>query len=392
MGPFFFLQKTLPSLGKSSNISAKPTTKQMSNETKAVVVKQEQSIEFVPFGAREKIKMNCQIVRNLIAVPTKGGDLPGDRDCMRFMMLCRSRQLDPFVGDAYLLGFNNREKGIVEWSLITAHQSFLKRAEPHGEFNGKKSGVIFSPPAECRVCDGDGYVDQKGEKAKCPKCDGKGHWDELEGDFMPQTIQGEKIELAGGWCKVFFKTRSNPEYQRLKLSTYNKDYSKNWRDDPAGMICKCAEAAALRSAFPTSLGGMYLQAEQHPAIEVSTTRPIFGQSAPSLPPAEPQKALPESAPQPQASPEPPKVTTPPAPAPAAPKPIANDKVESKANTIKRLCKSSGLKPVQVMDFLIAINSADEGTASFEELQLSRPEIVDLVIDQWPDISEKIKAS
>jgi hypothetical protein len=59
---------------------------------------------------------------------------------------------------------------------------------------------------------------------------------------------------------VLFKTRSTPVYKRLKLSTFNKGFGR-WNVDPAGMIVKCAEADGLRSAFPNSLGGMYLEDE-----------------------------------------------------------------------------------------------------------------------------------
>jgi hypothetical protein len=112
--------------------------------------------------------------------------------------------------------------------LITAHQAFLKRAELHPEYDGMESGVV---------------VERGGEIV------------DIQGDF---TSAGDK--LLGGWARVFFHTRSHPMYKRIRLERFKKPFGI-WLDDPAGMICKCAEADALRSSFPTMLGGLYLREE-----------------------------------------------------------------------------------------------------------------------------------
>ena len=87
----------------------------------------ERQIEIIPFGTDERIKLTVAIVQKMIAVPTKQGKIPDATECMKFMMLCKSRHLNPFEGDAYMLGYDT-EKG-PKFSLITAHQVFLKRAE-----------------------------------------------------------------------------------------------------------------------------------------------------------------------------------------------------------------------------------------------------------------------
>jgi phage recombination protein Bet len=361
-------------------------------EKQAVVVAKEREMEFIPFGAKDKIKLSCEIVRRYIAVPTKEGDLPDDRDCTRFMMLCRSRQLNPFEGDGWLVGFRNRDKGTVDWSLITAHQAFLKRAEPHPEFNGKRSGIIYEPATECRVCGGSGETETKtGDIKVCIRCSGRGETDELEGDFMPSEIKGEKVRLVGGWCRVYFKTRSHPEYQRLKLSTYAKP-TKNWTADPAGMICKCAEAAALRSAFPTSLGGMYLQEEQHAfQPEVTSSRPIFGQLAPKEAPQLPPGTPPAPQAQPQASPEPQKVEIPPtkAKAPAKPKEEPKPAPLTPLAKLRKLCEDGSVNETLVLEFLKEIGSAEPADESLDKIP---EDVLEMVADQWDDIVEKLKTA
>ncbi len=203
------------------------------------------AVEIIPFGSDERIRLTVSIIRKMIAVPTRTGKLPDDTQCIKFMMLCRARHLNPFDGDAYFLGYDTQTGP--QFSLITAHQVFLKRAEASKGFNGMESGVIVRQP------DHDGKM-------------GTGPILEREGDLV---YDDEK--LVGGWAKVFRKDREKPFYRRLKLATFNTGRSR-WEKDPAGMICKCAEADALRTAFPTHLGGLYI--EEEPQVIDSEQIPI----------------------------------------------------------------------------------------------------------------------
>lgn len=192
-------------------------------------------VEFVPFGAAESIKLTTAIVLSLVATPTRSGKLPTKEEAMKFMMLCRARHLNPFEGDAFLVGYDSQDGA--KFSLLTAHQVFLKRAEASEQFEGMQSGVIVERNKEIV---------------------------EEEGDF---TRKGDI--LLGGWAKVFRKDRKMPFLRRLKLETFDSDRSR-WKIDKAGMIVKCAEADALRSAFPTHLGGLYMP-EEREAINVTAT-------------------------------------------------------------------------------------------------------------------------
>jgi phage recombination protein Bet len=198
-------------------------------------------IEFTPFGAKDKISLSIQIVKRLIAVKTKQGKTCSDEDAFRFMLMCQARKLNPFEGDAYLIGYDSQ--GGPSFSLITAHQAFLKRAELHPEFDGMQSGTI---------------VLRKGEIT------------DLAGDWhMPDD------RILGGWATVYFKNRKHAMTKRLRLERFNKNYGI-WKDDPAGMIVKCAEADALRSSFPTMLGGMFTQEESDVVTSAADiARPTF---------------------------------------------------------------------------------------------------------------------
>ncbi len=64
--------------------------------------------------------------------------------------------------------------------------------------------------------------------------------------------------------------------RKVRLDRFYKPFGV-WLDDAAGMICKCAEADALRSSFPTMLGGLYMREELSPVIEIEG--PKFQQPA-----------------------------------------------------------------------------------------------------------------
>ena len=194
------------------------------------------SMTFTPFGGNEPIKLSVGIVQTLIAGKTKSGKTCSEDDALRFMMLCKAKGLNPFENDAYLVGYDGKDGPV--FSLITSHQAFLKRAEQHPEYDGMQSGVVVEG------ADGEAI--------------------DREGDF---TYKDELI--LGGWARVHFKTRRFPTYRRLSFASRVKD-SPFWKNDPAGQIVKCAEADALRSSFPTLLGGLVAQEEQPRWVEPET--------------------------------------------------------------------------------------------------------------------------
>lgn len=213
--------------------------------TEIVQAQPEENVaEFVPFGSRDVIRLSASMVKNFIASPTKSGKLPEFRDCVKFVMLCKAKKLNPYEGDAYLVGYDG-DAGPT-FSLITAHQAFLKRAESNPEFDGLDSGVTveakhdpngdYSNVSVLRIADGTIAY-------------------ERSGDFL---FPDEKI--LGAWGRVNFRTRKTPMFKRLRLETFDKGYSQ-WKSNKAGMIVKCAEADCLRSSFPTLLGGLYIEGE-----------------------------------------------------------------------------------------------------------------------------------
>lgn len=219
--------------------------------TNAVAKTEEAKLEYVPFGAADKIKLTVSIVQNLIAVPTKSGKTCSTRDALRFAMLCQAQRLNPFAGDAYLVGYDKRDKDgnyTAQFSLITAHLALLKRAETCSDFEGMESGVILAD---------DGKVTER------------------EGDF---ALPDETV--VGGWARVYRKGRK-PTYRRLATEQRKPAYETPfWAGAKATeQIVKCAEACALRDTFPTLLGGLRTESEM---VEVQAAAPAVDVPTPKL--------------------------------------------------------------------------------------------------------------
>lgn len=184
--------------------------------------------KFIPFGEKEPIKLTRGNIKTMLANPTKNGNWPTTRDIDNFIMLCKARALNPFVGDAFLVGYDSRNDG-PKFSLITAHQALLKRAELHDQYDGMKGGII--------VTDKDGNVTKRASAFKHP------------GD-----------ELIGAWAIVYRKDRTYPTEVELEVGS-RRGQSPLWDKDPCGMLVKCAKSHGLREAFPNTLAGLYSQEE-----------------------------------------------------------------------------------------------------------------------------------
>lgn len=210
----------------------------------------DQPVTYTPFMSDEPVTLNVRLVLRYFAKPTKRGATCPPEQAAKFLRLCHSRALNPWEGDAYIVGFDGSDGP--EFNLITAHQALLKRAEVHPEYDGMTCGIVVAA---------------------------NGSLEDIEGTICP-----DGFNIVGGWARVYFKKRTHPTYRRLKLSTYNQGRSR-WNKDAAGMIVKCSQAAALRESFPTKCGGMYLReefdADEKPQIHLP--QPL-AQPMPTMPP------------------------------------------------------------------------------------------------------------
>lgn len=198
----------------------------------------ERPVKYKPLGSNEEIELTVKMVKTFLVVPTKSKQYPTDEDIVKFIMLNKARGLNPWEGDSYLTGYDSNDGP--QFSLITAIQALLKRAEVCPEFDGVESGI-------CVLKDGQ-VIERNGSL----------------------ILAGE--QLIGGWAKVYRKDRKIPSYAVVTFSVYNTDRSR-WKKDPAGMIQKVAKAHALREAFPNHLAGLRTDDEMDRVVDGSVIRP-----------------------------------------------------------------------------------------------------------------------
>jgi phage recombination protein Bet len=314
-------------------------------ELPAVTNIQDKVTEYVPFGAQDKVRLTVNAIKSLVAVKTKTKQTCSDRDAIRFIAMCQARRLNPFEGDAYLIGYDTKDGA--QFSLITAHQAFLKRAELHAEYDGMKSGIIIRR---------DGGVI------------------ELEGDFY---LEGD--EVLGGWATVYFKNRKQPMQKRVRLKRFFKPFGV-WIDDAAGMICKCAEADALRSSFPTMLGGLYLREEISTEPGIQAVKPVF--DSPSAPPqlfASPtDMGVSEAEAKPDAKQE------------AKPGKPSSKAGEANLGELREAMSAAGVTESDLTDYLHNLGSLGGNVTTLEELALSAGSVLAMVWEQRAQLLPQVK--
>lgn len=143
-----------------------------------------------------------------------------------FLKTCEGQKLNPFLREAYLVKYGDQPA-----QMIVGKNAFTKRAEGSPNYKGVKSGIIV--------------VNLKKEI------------ENREGTFI-YTEGGEK--LVGGWARVHFRDDKEEVFNTVSLSEYNTGKSL-WAGKPATMIRKVALVQALRDAFPSGLGQLYIAEE-----------------------------------------------------------------------------------------------------------------------------------
>lgn len=192
-------------------------------------------VKFTPFGEAKEITLTESMVREFLEVRTKTGKQATPADVRNFLELCAAQGLNPWVRDAFLVGYDLSGGG-AKFNLITSQQALLKRAEFSPHFDGIEAGVIVT-------------------RAETPAEACNDNTELREGDFVFDSEL-----LLGAWGAVYRKDKGRPFRDRLHLAVFDTKASR-WEKDPAGMIVKCAEASCLRKAFPSALAGLYCQEE-----------------------------------------------------------------------------------------------------------------------------------
>jgi phage recombination protein Bet len=141
-----------------------------------------------------------------------------------FTELCKSRKLNPFLREAYIIKFGTQPA-----QIVVGKDAILKRAILNKNFNGREQGII--------VKNENGIEERKG------------------------TFRLKDEVIVGGWAKVYRKDWDYPVYITVsfdEVAQRKKDggLNSNWATKSATMVEKVALVRALREAFVEDLGGM----------------------------------------------------------------------------------------------------------------------------------------
>jgi len=187
-----------------------------------------------------------------------------DDEFTLFIEQCKASGLNPFLKEAYCVP---RKTKMADGSFVTVHtfqsgvEGLRARAGRFPGFQGSTSAAVREKD-ECEVDVDAGVVRHK---------------------FKPTQQRGR---IVGAWAKV------NRDGQSIVVwldVTARSGQSQFWRDDPGGMLAKCAEVAALKKAYPTQFTGVDTREEaveerEPTRLEAALTGQPMVEAQPVLPP------------------------------------------------------------------------------------------------------------
>lgn len=200
-----------------------------------------------------------------------------DEEFYVFLRQCQQSGLNPILGHAYCVPRRTKvsakgepDKWVTNHVFQPAIDGMRARAAEFHDFDMSDSAAIY-------------------EKDLITLDKGKG---EISHKTNPV---GQRGRIVGAWGRVR-KKNGTAVVVELPVTARSGD-SHFWTGDPGGMLAKCAEAAALRKAFPVAFSGMHIPEEmpQDDVREPTRAEAVLS-SAQGAPPADGAPALPPPGP------------------------------------------------------------------------------------------------
>lgn len=188
--------------------------------------------EIAPADAFGKLtRSQVELIKRTVA---KGAS---DDELKLFIQVCKGAQLNPFLKQAHLVPFWDGKEGVERRAIIVGIDGFRAVAESSGQYAGNDDAVF----------DGEGEItitnyDKSKKQLKHPEKATVTIYKAIDGQRYPFTATARWSEYYPGEKK-----------------------GNQWHKMPFLMLGKCAEALALRKAFPKLLSGMYASEEMDQA-------------------------------------------------------------------------------------------------------------------------------
>jgi len=151
-----------------------------------------------------------------------------DMEFSYFMGLSKMAKANPFLHEIWAVKYDKTKAA----SVFLGRDHYRGIAQGQPDYDGHMSDAIYSN-------------DKFSVKNGIPE-----HEYNLE----------ERGDLIGAYALVWVKGRQRPNFKRVKFSEYNKKQS-TWVQIPETMICKVAEAQALRMTWQSAYSGAYSEDE-----------------------------------------------------------------------------------------------------------------------------------
>lgn len=195
--------------------------------------------EIAPSDAFGKLtRSQVELIKRTIAKDAS------DDELRMFIQVCKGAQLNPFMKQVHLIPRWDSKNGIEVRTIQVSIDGFRAIAESSGQYAGNDDAVF------------DGDVD-----VKFNKTDKETKKKVEQSVTAPQKATVTVYKVIGGQRYPFTATARWSEYYPGPLLGFQ------WHIRPFLMLGKCAEALALRKAFPKLLSGMYAQEEMEKGSE-----------------------------------------------------------------------------------------------------------------------------
>jgi phage recombination protein Bet len=193
--------------------------------------------------------------QQITVLQSLGLDQATQSDLGLFFHQCTRTGLDPFAKQIYMIGRKAKENGqfVTKYTIQTGIDGYRLIARRAADRTGHQYGI-----EETLWCGEDGV------------------WQDVWLGKQPPAAAKVTVSRDGD---TFTAVAIYSEYVQLAKDYTTQEMGPNsmWKKMAANQLSKCAEAAALRKAFPQDLSGVYVDAEMHqadnppPAPEPSST-------------------------------------------------------------------------------------------------------------------------
>lgn len=219
-------------------------------------------LELVPKGQSPKVYIEL-IKEQVLGVDRQGKPRP-DEDLLYFLYVCKKVGLDPLAKQIYAVYRWDSKLGKEKMSIQTGIDGFRAVAQATGNYAGQDD-VKYLP---------------EDETAPAP----------IKASVtVYKMIKGTRVGFTG-----------SARWEEYKQQTGSGQLMGMWRKMPYLMLGKCAEALALRKAFPEKLSGVYTSDEMaqttnilddlEPPKKQKTSEPIVGSAEAATQPKTPAKS------------------------------------------------------------------------------------------------------